>query len=190
MGDAHSYSDEGQSNKLLRLDLKKPGSGWTEVAEGQRKQGLGMVAYQDKVILIGGFSARNKAGEKQDLHSTQEVRAYDVKANRWIELPSLPEARSSHDAVLIGDTIYVVGGWKMAGSEKTVWHSTALAMDLTQPNPAWVEIPAPPFKRRAVATVEHQGKLFVIGGMNERGAPTKEVSIFDPRLSSGAKRAS
>lgn len=178
-GDAHSYSNEAQSNKLLRLDLASPNK-WHEVAEGDRQQGLGMVAYKNKIILVGGFTAKNQEGTPQDLHSQARVRAFDTTTNSWSDLPELPEARSSHDAALIGDTLYVVGGWKMAGKEKTVWHETAWAMDLSAAEPKWVALPNPPFKRRAIATVEHQGKLFVIGGMNDKGGPVKAVSIYDP----------
>ncbi len=187
-GDAHSYSNEAQSNKLLRLDLSAPNQ-WQEIAEGDRQQGLGMVAYKNKIILVGGFTAMNKVGTEQDLHSQARVRAFDLKSNAWIELPELPEPRSSHDAALIGESIYVVGGWKMAGKEKTIWHDTAWKMDLSTDTPKWVAIAKPPFKRRAIATVEHLGKLFVIGGMNDKGGPTRAVSIYDPTTDAWSEAA-
>ncbi len=180
MGDAHTYSNEAQSNKLLRLDLKKPEVAWEEIATGERQQGLGMVADKNQVILIGGFTAKNKKGEKQDLHSLALVRAFDLTSKMWSELPSLPEPRSSHDAAKVGDTLYVVGGWNMAGEGNTTWHTTAWSMDLSAADRKWVALPDPAFKRRAVAAVEHHGKLFVVGGMNDDGEPTKAVAIFDP----------
>lgn len=178
-GDSHSYSEEGQSNKLLELDLQAETPQWKEIATGDRLQGLGMVAHGSNLILIGGFSAKNKAGEPQDLHSQASVKAFDRKTKTWSELPSLPEPRSSHDAAIIGDTVYVVGGWAMAGKGETRWHETAWAMNLADPKPEWKAIAKPPFIRRAVATVQHDGKLFVIGGMGKDG-PTKAVSVYDP----------
>lgn len=178
-GDSHSYFEEGQSNKLLELDLQAEKPEWKEIATGDRLQGLGMVAHGSKLILIGGFSAKNKAGEPQDLHSQASVKAFDRKTKTWSELPSLPEPRSSHDAAIIGDYVYVVGGWAMAGKGETKWHETAWAMNLAHPTPRWMPIPNPPFVRRAVATVEHNGKLFVIGGM-DKNSPTKAVTIYDP----------
>lgn len=180
-GTAHSYYDESQSNKLLKLDLNEQQAGWQEVAEGERLQGLGMVAHGERVILVGGFSAKNKQGEEHDLHSQSTVRAFDAKTNQWSELPALPAGRSSHDAAVIGDTLYVVGGWNMSGSAETEWHTTALAMDLSAAEPQWQPLPEPPFQRRAIATVAHAGKLFVIGGMNQAGGPTRAVEIFDPK---------
>ncbi|XZE43095.1 Kelch repeat-containing protein [Pirellulaceae bacterium SH467] len=178
-GDAHSYSEEGQSNKLLELDLQNATPQWKEIATGERLQGLGMVAHDSKLILIGGFSAKNKAGEPQDLHSQASVHAFDRTSKTWSKLPSLPEPRSSHDAAMIGNTVYVVGGWAMAGKQETKWHETAWAMNLSEPQLEWKAIPNPPFVRRAIATVAHNGKLFVIGGMDQKG-PTKAVAIYDP----------
>lgn len=177
-GNAHSYSTKEQSNKLLELDLKNP-TEWKTVAEGERLQGLAMVAHEGKLVLVGGFQAKNAEGEEHDLHSQSAVRAFDPKTKQWLDLPPLPEGRSSHDACIDGSTIYVVGGWTMSGQEETVWLGNALKLDLSAGNPEWTELAAPPFKRRAIATMTHQGKLYVIGGMTQRG-PTKAVSVYDP----------
>jgi N-acetylneuraminic acid mutarotase len=179
-GNAHSYSNQAQNNKLLCLDLENTGAGWKELATGERLQGLGMVARDNQLIIIGGFTALNAEGEKQKLSSQSNVRAFDVKTNQWSELPSLPEPRSSFDAALIGNTVFVVGGWNMQADGKPKWHTTALSMDLKSSKPVWTEIAKPPFVRRAVAAISHAGKLFVIGGMNEKGVPTKEVALYDP----------
>ncbi len=138
-----------------------------------------MVGHGDRVILLGGFTALNAEGEEHDLASQASVHAYDLKSGQWSELPALPEARSSHEAAIIGDTIYVVGGWNMSSGE-TTWHTTGWKMDLTAAKPEWQPIAKPPFVRRAMATVAHDGKLFVLGGMNEKGGPTKAVAIYDP----------
>jgi hypothetical protein len=181
-GDAHAYVHDDQNNKLLVLDLVSEKPQWTELSTNERLQGLGMVAYKNEVILVGGFTALNHKGEKQNLQSQGYLRAFDVEKKTWRNLPSLPEPRSSHDAALIGSTIYVVGGWNMQGTgEDTHWHTTAWAMDLEQANPKWKRIADPPFVRRAVATVAHDNKLFVIGGMNQNGGPTKEAEYYEPK---------
>jgi N-acetylneuraminic acid mutarotase len=181
-GDAHAYVNEDQNDKLLVLDLASEKPEWTELSTNEKLQGLGMVAYKNEVIILGGFTAMNKKGEKQNLKSQTYVRAFDVDKKSWRDLPALPEPRSSHDAALIGSTIYVVGGWNMQGNgEDTDWHTTAWSMDLAAANPQWKKISDPPFTRRAVATVAHDDKLFVIGGMNENDGPTKDAEIYDPQ---------
>ena len=49
--------------------------------------------------------------------------AFDPKGGEWQPLPDLPEPRSSHDAVVIGDRLFVAGGWQL-GPEEAVWHKT------------------------------------------------------------------
>ena len=183
-GDAHSYSTEEQSNQLLSLNVTDPKATWTEVATGERLQGLAMVPHGTNVVLIGGFQAKNAPGEEHNLHSVSDVRAFDTVSKTWSDLPSLPSGRSSHDAAMIHDTIYVIGGWKMNGDEETEWQTSALALNLSDKNPEWKEIATPPFERRALATVAHQGLLYVIGGMNKAGGPTREVQVYDPKTNS------
>ena len=183
-GGAHSYSNKAQNDRLLSLNLWHPDQGWKEVATGEKLQGLGMVAYEKRLILVGGFTAMNAVGAKQDLHSQANVRVFDTTKNSWSELPSLPEPRSSHDVAIIGSTVYVVGGWNLQGEGHTKWHDTAWAMDLKAEKPTWAEITKPPFVRRAVAAIAHNGKLFVVGGMNDKGETTKQVAIYDPATKS------
>jgi hypothetical protein len=62
-----------------------------------------------------------------------------------------------------------------------------LAYDLAKQQPAgaaektaWVQLPAMPNSRRALAAGEWQGKLVAIGGIDEDGAISRESTIFDP----------
>lgn len=178
LGRAHHYSIAGQSNALWRLDLKKPGQ-WETVATGPRLQGLAMVAHGNALYRLGGFTARNEEGEEHDLWSQAAVAKFDATGKRWVEVTPLPEPRSSFDAVVIGDRLYVAGGWALRGDQEEVWRTTAYFADLTQQPIRWERLPDPPFRRRALSLGAHQGRLFVIGGMTPKG-PTTRVDVFDP----------
>ncbi|MEE3368010.1 MAG: hypothetical protein VX346_01570 [Planctomycetota bacterium] len=177
-GRAHHYSKTSQSSTLRRLNLDDPQS-WEVVAQGPRLQGLAMVSYQGKLYRIGGFTAHNSEDEEHDLRSVADVASFDPETKKWSALPPLPEPRSSHDAVVVNDQLYVVGGWAL-GSEESQWHQTAFQMDLSQATPRWVALPQPPFQRRALSVGHFQGKLYVIGGMQKQGGPTTQVAVFDP----------
>ena len=178
-GSAHEYANEDQSGDLWKLDLQKPGS-WEKVSSSRKLQGLAMVEHRGQLIRVGGFTASNKTGEKEDLRSQAEVARFKADGS-WEPLPSLPAPRSSHDAAVVGDTIYVVGGWNMQGGGKNAtWHETTLALRLTDEKPSWKEVAVAPFKRRALALAAWQGKLYCVGGMQENGGPTTAVAIFDP----------
>ncbi|MBC7820184.1 MAG: DUF4198 domain-containing protein [Planctomycetaceae bacterium] len=179
-GSAHEYNNEDQSGDLWTLDLKNP-TKWNQLAGGPKLQGLAMVEHKGLLYRIGGFTAKNKTGDKQDLHSQAEFARMKPGSSTWEALPSLPEGRSSHDAAVVGDTLYVVGGWSMTGEGNTKWHDDALAINLASENPEWKPIATPTFKRRALALAAHNGKLFCLGGMQEQGGTTTAVAIYDPQ---------
>jgi len=188
-GTAHSYWNTSQSNQLLRWDRSRADGTWHVVAEGaHRLQGLAMVAHDDRLILVGGFFAQNEEGEPHQLFSQDQVMAFDTVSGQWSSLPRLPQGRSSHDAIVWDDHLYVVGGWLLNGSSETQWHETALVMDLRDPEAGWSELPAPGFQRRALAVAAFDNKIFVVGGMDRSGGPTLATSVYDPhaqRWSSG-----
>jgi N-acetylneuraminic acid mutarotase len=182
LGSPHQYSADLQANKLLRLNLARPGK-WETVADGPRRTGLAMVAYQGSVYRIGGWEAKNAGGEKWNLHSSRDFARFDEKTSQWVDLAPLPRGRSSHDAAVVGSKLYVVGGWELAGEGGGDWHTTAYVCDLAQKQPRWQEIAKPPFMRRALAVAGHAGKLYVIGGMNDSNETTTAVAIYDPQSS-------
>lgn len=176
-GQAHHYSVEGQSDRFLRLNLKQP-QAWEDLGAVPPRTGLAMVAYQGKLYRFGGFVARNREPEEQLLESLADVAEYDPRSRRWTDLTPLPQGRSSHDAVVLGDQVYVVGGWMLQGSRDAIWHHTLAVANLNERPLVWKEIEMP-FRRRALAVAAWKGQLLVIGGMQESGGPTTETMWFD-----------
>lgn len=179
-GRAHHYSTEGQSGEFLRLNLREP-RGWETLPGGPKRTGLAMVAHGGKLYRIGGFEATNADEEEQRLFSRPDFACFDPANGQWEDLPPLPEGRSSHAAAVVGDRLYVVGGWELRGQEATAWHETAWTADLSARPLRWEAVPAPPFRRRALAAAAWQGKLYCLGGMQQKGGPTTAVGVFDPQ---------
>ena len=140
-----------------------------------------MVAHQGKLYRIGGFTAKNKEGEEKDLWSQTDVASFDVQAKKWSPLPPLPEPRSSFDAVVLDDAIYVVGGWSLLGGDNAKWLQTAHMLDLTAKPLKWQSLAEPPFQRRALSVAALDGKVFAIGGMQRTGGPSTRVDIYDTK---------
>jgi N-acetylneuraminic acid mutarotase len=179
-GEAHHYSDSGQSNDFRRISLTAENSDWELLPSGPKLTGLALVEHGGRLYRVGGFTAKNTDDEDQNLWSQNSFAMFDPKAGKWTDLTPLPEGRSSHDAAVVDGKLYVVGGWNMAGADNTTWHTTALVCDLTQPELNWTAMPAPNFERRAVSVAGCKGKLYVIGGMESSGETTRKVSLFDP----------
>lgn len=178
-GSPHKYSTEDQSPQLLRLNLAKPGE-WEVVSENARRTGVALVTHGGKLYRIGGWEAKNSDRDKWDLYSSNDFSAYDIKTGEWTNLTPLPEGRSSHDAAILGSRIYVVGGWQLSGGGDGDWHDTAYVCDLADKELTWKPIAKPPFFRRALAVAAYQGKIYVLGGMDDNNDATTQVSIYDP----------
>jgi N-acetylneuraminic acid mutarotase len=186
LGAPHEYSADLQAHELVRLNLAQPDK-WEVVAEVPRRTGLAMVAYNNQLYRIGGWEAKNAAGDKWELHSTRDFARFDAKSGQRQGLTPLPQGRSSHDAALLGSRLYVIGGWELKGQGGNDWHETAYVCDLADTNLQWKEIAKPPFNRRALAVATYAGKVYVIGGMDDSNDTTTGTDIYDPPSNAWSK---
>ena len=88
--------------------------------------------------------------------------------------------RSSHNAVVIGDKLYVTGGWTLSGSREGEWLDDSLVYDFSDPGAGWQKLPKQDFQRRALRGRQWQGKLAALGGMDEEANISRRVDFFDP----------
>ena len=178
-GTAHAHSKKNLSPSFARLNLQQP-KAWEKLPMETPLQGLAMVAHGGKIYRIGGLDARNEPEAESDLHSRTEFSSFDPTTMKWSQLPPLPQPRSSHDAVVIDDKIYVAGGWNLqGGSANAVWFEDVLVFDLKAEQPAWKELCQAPFQRRALATAAMNGKLFVLGGIDVDGSLSQRVDVLE-----------
>ncbi|MDB2687358.1 hypothetical protein N9Y42_09110 [Mariniblastus sp.] len=176
-GKAHAYAKSYQNRDVFALAIDGSNNAWQTVGENHGLQGLAIVGYGGKVYRIGGLEARNKEGEDDDLHSVADFKQFDPATKIWTDLPSLPQGRSSIDACVVGNHVYVVGGWTM-GDADAEWATDMLKFDLSNPSGAWEKVDVP-FKTRALAVEANNDQLVVVGGLKKDGGPTNEVHLYD-----------
>lgn len=181
-GKAHEFNKECVKGDFFRLQLPA-GVAWEKLPGGRALLSSSLVNYGGKVIRLGGMSAYNEKGQKNDLHSTDEVMSYDPVTQQWEPMAKLPEPRSSHDSVVFENTLYVGGGWKLSGDDgdgvHSKWHDTMLTLDLRAQEKGWQSHPQP-FQRRAIAGVAQGGKIWFIGGMDSKDEPSRVVDWYEP----------
>lgn len=179
-GVRHKYSRDEVNGDLY---FWKDGmTAWKKLGSSEPAQGASLIALSDRVLRIGGMAAQNPQGEKQDLWSSETTTSFDLKTRTWSDLPKFDQRRSSHDSVVIGHTLYVIGGWALGGGKiaalEPLWHNTYLTLDLSKPDAQWESHPQP-FERRALAVHVIGTKLYAIGGMSSDEEPVSNVDILD-----------
>lgn len=179
VGRTHQHSVQNLFHRFLKLDLTAPDHGWQDLGAVEGLQGLPLISDGQRLCRIGGLQARNhQDAEDEDLHSVDDVACFDIAAATWRSLPPLPQPRSSHDAVWVGDRLYVVGGWQLRGAgQESVWQDTLAVLDTAAAEPGWQTVPQP-FRRRALAVASAGGKIYAFGGLGEDGT-SRAVDIFD-----------
>ncbi|MEX0642819.1 MAG: PQQ-binding-like beta-propeller repeat protein [Pirellulales bacterium] len=174
----HSAANISQHFRRIRLD---GGDKWEDLPMQTPLQGLPLVTHGGKVYRVGGLDARNlTTDDKEDLHSTAEFAEFDPATGKWTALALLPAPRSSHNAAVIGDKLYVVGGWELAGKSPGTWQPATLVYDFANPQAGWQDVKELPYKRRALAAGHWDGKLVALGGMDEKAKISMRVDLFDP----------
>lgn len=179
-GEPHGYDRDGQSGTLQRVRLDGPAASWEDLPGVEPLQSVALVAHGDSLVRVGGMRATNSPGQPAHLVSTTETARFRLETSRWEPLPALPDGRSSHDAVVLDGTLYVLGGWRLeGGSDDGTWHRDGAALDLDDPKAQWRSFAAP-VQRRALGLAAAANRIVVVGGMNPDGKVSQQVDIYDP----------
>ena len=182
MGPAHEFNRECVKGDFFRLQMPA-GVVWEKLPGGLSLLSCSLVSYEGKIIRVGGMTARNEKGAKNDLHSTDEVLQFDPAARQWAPLPKLPEPRSSGDAVVLDHTLYAGGGWNLTGGDDdgvpAKWYDTIVSLDLSAPEKGWHAAPQP-FRRRALAMVAQAGRVWFVGGIDDHDNLLSATDWFEP----------
>ncbi len=181
----HTYSTEAVTGRFFRRPVSGDGE-WQELPSGPGLQGMNLATHGGKVYRVGGMDPRNPPDKPAENFSIATVSCFDPSTKKWTDLPSLPEPRSSHDVAVVGDTLYVVGGWNMLGHDGEDWCEEMLTLDLSHPAANWKTLPQP-FVRRALIAAVNAGKLYVIGGFTDEEDASRSVDIFDPKSDTWSK---
>ncbi|MCB9633341.1 MAG: hypothetical protein H6721_14575 [Sandaracinus sp.] len=177
-GEPHRYEAAGQSADLWVL--REGASVWERGPSLELGlQSVALVRVGQGLHRVGGMKVEGGVGGPNgdgdgSLRSVADHARFDAARGAWESLPPLPESRSSHDAIALGDDLYVVGGWRIDGAPTNGAYADSM---LRFRDGAWEALDQP-FRRRALAVAATSRHLIAIGGLGEGGV-SQRVDVFD-----------
>ncbi|WP_437911757.1 kelch-like protein [Sorangium sp. So ce302] len=172
------FAAEHQSTGFRRLSLAQGGA-WEDLGAVEHLESIALVAHGGFIYRIGGLRVDSAIDEPEVLTSVATVQRYDPREGTWQAMPDLPEGRSGHGAVVVGDRLYVVGGWTLAGPGELL--TRGVVLDLSTPDAAWVPLPEAPFTLRSLGVARRGDTIYALGGVGEGMAFSGEVYRFDTK---------
>ncbi|KAL1466491.1 hypothetical protein MTO96_042696, partial [Rhipicephalus appendiculatus] len=111
----------------------------------------------DEVFIVGGCDPGRTLCD--EMVASDSVFCFSTGQKSWTEKARLPESRAFHGAAVVGDQVYVVGGRDQNGSylDTVAVYSPILN--------AWSVVLKLPVALMGAAVVEHQGRIWVLGGV-------------------------
>ena len=133
------------------------------------------VSCNKYIIVAGGW------GDREPISSVEML---DVPLLRWYTAESLPNPRAVVKSTLIGNTLYLMGGYDHTGSSTQVVHKVDLNELITkavskQATPTlWQGISDSPLDRSTPLNVG--SSLLAVGGRDDHGNPSSSIHLYQP----------
>ena len=133
------------------------------------------VSFNNYIIVAGG---------RDDKGHTSSVEVLDVASRRWYIAQSLPNPQSDLKWTLIGNTLYLMGGFDHTRSAtKTVYHVdltelVAKALSNLDTPTLWQTLQEVPFVHSATLSIGRS--LLAVGGADNRRNPSSSIHLYQP----------
>ena len=134
------------------------------------------VYFSNYIIVAGGW-------DSQGGHSTV-VEVLDTTSRKWYIAESLPNPGSELTSTLIGNTLYLMGGWVGRSHRTKMVHKVDLNELITKAVSKWSKptlwqvISDTSLKRSTPLNVG--GSLLAVGGLDDHHNPSSSIHLYQP----------
>ena len=155
------------------------GTQWLSSTEGQVAALPQRMTYHRTVVALGKIYVTG--GYDMNDNSLDVTYIYDPDTDTWTTGPSLNYARSQHASVVIGDKIFVFGGWASGALV-----NAAEMLDLSETNPQWQILAGSELTpaRSAPSAAVFRNEIYMFGGRlgMEGGDDIAQKGVMTPPL--------
>lgn len=141
------------------------------------------------IYLVGGFSGDLKENLNPPQVGSKRVFRFDPAANKWTEMPSLPQAQGAGGAAIIGRMLHYIGG---NNSDRVTNVGTHWVLNLDNPSAGWTQLKPMPIAKDHFSTVVLGGKIYTIAGEfghDKLFDTQRSVHVYDPATDSWKRLA-
>ena len=168
--------DPRKNKRTNRLAVFKAGE-WTHPYPPMNiaRDSSTAVSFNNHIIVASGYDNKRL---------TSSVEVLDVASRRWYIAQSLPNPRSILKSTLIGNTLYLMGGFNHTGSlTKTVHHVDlneliAKALSNLDTPTLWQTLQEVPLVSSAPLSIGRS--LLAVGGRDGRFNPSSSIHLYQP----------
>ena len=157
---------------------------WVEKASMSTPRFNGGSAVVDgKIYMFSGFTS-------DYYHGTASAEVYDPASNQWQKIKSMPTGLHDMQVAVLSGKIYIIGGAKY---DKNSYGDIVNAVERYNPaTDTWTDLKPMNIVRTDFSLVALNGKLYAIGGENEKNAEIllPSVEAYDPNTDTWKKEAS
>lgn len=150
-------------------------------------------SYFDTCVVNGKIYAIGGEIDRFGDVSVSTVEMYDPKTDTWTQQADMPTARTTSTSVVNGK-IYAIGGGKSHkrrigpgwGWETIILRTVEMYDPITDTWTPKADMPTP----RSAATCVVNGKIYLIGGANQKQHRSEIVDVYDPATDTWARAKS
>jgi N-acetylneuraminic acid mutarotase len=140
----------------------------TPAPTGRAEVAYGELTHGGKLYVIGG----------RTLGKGNLIECYDVSSDSWTTLAPMPTARAAAVAVVVGNSVYVIGGRTGASPRSGTALTAVERYDIDKD--MWIAVAPLPKPRSDFAGVAHGGNIYIFGGWNQTDGTIADVNVYDP----------
>lgn len=133
----------------------------------------GIAAYDGQIYLAGGYE-----GGVNDPVSTDRAWRYDPRSRSWHAIAPLPGPRGAHGLVVVGRTMYAIGGRVERGGRPGHSIDRVDAYDFASGE--WSARAPLPHARDHAGVAAYKGRIYVVGGRPGRANAYRFFERYDP----------
>ena len=136
------------------------------------------VDSRGNIYILGGVEHLGPATTRVEMLAFDCTTSPPTYSGAWVDVASMTTPRAAPAVVCAGDFIYAIGGFDSPNNLASVER-----YDTQDPASGWQMLPASQWlttpRGNAAATVDHAGRIYVIGGHGTAGY-LNTVEVYDP----------